>query len=366
MEQVECCVIGAGVVGLAVARALAQRGMDVVILESEGRFGSGISARNSEVLHAGMYYAPGSLKAQFCVTGNRLLRDYLPRHHIAHHLVGKLIVATTADEDAALEGILQRAAANGVPGLRRIPAAEAMALEPALSCVGALFSETTGILDAHGLMLSLLGDAEADGAMLALNSPVQGGQIVDTGVVVQVGGAEPMQLHCQKLVIAAGLGAQAVAQWIEGYPAAAIPPLSLCKGNYFRLDGRQPFQRLIYPVPVAAGLGVHYTLDLGGQGRFGPDVEWIEHEDYTVDPKRGDSFYAAIRRYWPGLPDQALQPAYAGIRPKPHRRGDPAVDFRLDDQTVHGLAGVVALFGIESPGLTSCLAIAEAVAERLA
>jgi L-2-hydroxyglutarate oxidase LhgO len=362
-ERIDCAVIGAGIVGLAAARALALAGREVVVLEAEGAIGSGISSRNSEVIHAGMYYPAGSLKARLCVAGNRLLRDFAALHGVPFKMVGKLIVATDAEEEKALAGILERGRVNGVEGLRAIPAAEAMAMEPDLKCTAALFSPATGIVDAHGLMLALQGEAEEHGAVVAFRSPVQGGRVTDEGVEIEVGGAEPGRFLARTVVIAAGLASCKVARCL-GLPD--VPPDYLCKGNYFTLTGKMPFQRLVYPVPVAAGLGVHYTLDLAGRGRFGPDVEWIEREDYVVDPARCQSFYGAIRRYWPGLADDALEPAYAGIRPKIQGPNDPAKDFVVQGPKDHGVPGVVALYGIESPGLTSSLALAELVRELAA
>ena len=309
-----------------------------------------------------MYYAKDSLKARLCVAGNRLLRGYAADHGIPFAMVGKLIVATDDAEAAALTAILAKGRANGVSGLHAIDAAEARRLEPNLACTAALLSPDTGIVDSHALMLELQGDAEAKGAAIAFQSPVLGGKIADGETVLEVGGAEPMRLAARHVVVAAGLGGPEVARAL-GLPA--VPRDYLCKGNYFTLTGRMPFRHLVYPVPVAAGLGVHYTLDLGGRGRFGPDVEWVDAVDYTVDPRRGDSFYGAIRRYWPGLEDGRLEPAYAGIRPKIQGPGDPARDFLVHGPADHGGAGVVALYGIESPGLTCCLALAELVKEML-
>lgn len=362
MERVECVVIGAGVIGLAAARRLALAGCEVVVLDAETTIGTGISSRNSEVIHAGMYYPPGSLRAQLCVRGNRLLRDFAAAHGVAHSMVGKLIVAHDESEMAKLQQILDRAQANGVSGLRAIPASQAMEMEPNLFCHGALFSPDTGIVDTHGLMLALQGEAEEHGAMLAFGSPVIGGRVTADGVVLQVGGTEPSELLAQQLVIAGGLRSCIIGRAL-GLPD--VPQDYLCKGNYFTLTGAMPFQHLVYPVPVAAGLGTHYTVDLGGRGRFGPDVEWIEAEDYQVDPRRADQFYDAIRRYWPALPDGVLEPAYAGIRPKIHSQTEEAADFALRGPAQHGIPGVVALYGIESPGLTSSLAIADWVAAQI-
>lgn len=361
MERIGCAVIGAGVVGLAVARALALAGREVLILEAADDFGTGISARNSEVIHAGLYYPQGSLKAACCADGRRALYAYCESHGIPHRRCGKLIVAATEDQCGELEGIAARGRANGADNLRLLTAAAAKALEPELECVAALLSPDTGIVDSHGLMLALLGDAESHGAVLALRSPVRGGEATGSGFVLDVGGDAPMQLAADVVVNCAGLGAHAVAGALRGLAPEHVPPLHLAKGNYFTLAGRAPFSRLVYPIPEPGGLGVHLTLDLGGQARFGPDVEWIAEEDYRVDPARGEAFYGAIRRYWPRLPDGALQPGYAGIRPKLGGPGSAAADFRIDGPVQHGVAGLVNLFGIESPGLTSALALAARV-----
>ena len=362
-DRIDCAVIGAGIVGLACARALAMAGREVVILEAGDSIGGGVSSRNSEVIHAGMYYPAGSLKARLCVAGNRLLRDFAASHGVDFRMVGKLIVATDPAEEAKLADIMARARVNGCTGLAPIAAARAREMEPALSCTAALFSADTGIVDTHALMLALLGEAEAQGAVLALQSPVGGGRSGDDGILLEIGGAEPTRLLARTVIIAAGLSSCPVARSLG---LAAVPRNHLCKGNYFTLTGAMPFSRLVYPVPVAAGLGVHYTLDLSGRGRFGPDVEWVAAEDYRVDPKRAESFYAAIRRYWPDLADGALEPAYAGIRPKINAEHEPAADFAVHGPDRHGAAGVVALYGIESPGLTSCLALAELVKEMAA
>ncbi|MDO8604969.1 MAG: NAD(P)/FAD-dependent oxidoreductase [Phaeospirillum sp.] len=361
-ERVDCVVIGAGVVGLAIARHLAVAGREVVVLEAGAAMGCGISSRNSEVLHAGMYYPTNSLKARFCVAGNAMLRDFAASRGVTVKMVGKLIVATDEAEAATLDSILAKGRANGVEGLRAISAAEARAQESELNCVKALWSPATGIIDTHALMLALLAEAESRGASLALKSPVIGGHPTETGTAIQVGGAEPMTLLARSVVVSAGLSTPGLA---AGLGLAGAPTAYLCKGNYFGLTGKSPFSRLVYPVPVAAGLGVHFTLDLGGRGRFGPDVQWVGAEDYTVDPRRGDSFYAAIRRYWPGLKDGALEPAYAGIRPKIQAPDQPARDFVIHGPAETGTAGAVALYGIESPGLTSCLAIARHVGDLL-
>lgn len=362
-ERVDCVVIGAGVVGLACARQLALAGREVLILEGAAAIGSGISSRNSEVIHAGMYYPKNSLKARMCVEGNRLLRAYAADRGVAFRMVGKLIVAATPEEEQALGGILAKGRDNGVAGLDFIPVAQARAWEPELSCVAALWSPDTGIIDSHGLMMALLAETEALGGQLALNAPVVAGGADDGGVRISVGGAEPMELRAKSVVIAAGLDAPALG---AAFGLAQAPQAYLCKGNYFALTGKMPFSRLVYPVPVHAGLGVHYTLDLQGRGRFGPDVEWIDRRDFRVDPVRVVPFFEAIRRYWPGLDDRRLEPAYAGIRPKISGPHDPAADFRVDGPAEHGVDGVVALYGIESPGLTASLALARLVTEKMA
>ncbi|RTL50135.1 MAG: NAD(P)/FAD-dependent oxidoreductase [Rhodocyclaceae bacterium] len=365
MEQVDCVVIGAGVVGLAVARRLAAAGREVVIVEAEDAIGTGISARNSEVIHAGIYYPRGSLKARLCVAGRKQLYDYCAQRGIAHRRCGKLIVATAPHQLPDLARIAEAARANGVDDLAPLSAEEARVLEPALSCVAALHSPSTGIVDSHGLMLSLLGDAERDGAVLALKSRVTGGAVGPDGIELTVESDGVMTLRARTVVNCAGLGAQSVARALAGLPAVSVPPLHYAKGNYFSFAGRAPFSRLIYPVPEAAGLGVHLTLDLGGQARFGPDVEWIDAIDYRVSPARAEAFYGEIRRYWPALPDGALNPAYAGIRPKPHAPGEAARDFLFSGPADHGLPGLVNLYGIESPGLTASLAIADHVSDLL-
>lgn len=371
MEQVDAVVVGAGVVGLAVGRALAQRGLETLVLESENAIGTGISSRNSEVIHAGMYYPAGSLKARLCVQGKQLLYAFCESHGVPHQRCGKLVVATDASQLAGLDALMVKAAANGVHDLRRLSAAEALALEPQLACVGAILSPSTGIIDSHGLMLALQGDLQRAGGDVALSSPVL--RIVRGAGqhVLQVGGDEPMELAARIVVNAAGLWAPRLAAATEGLGAAFVPQAHFSKGNYYALAGRAPFSRLVYPLPQDAWLGVHLTLDLGGQARFGPDVQWLPDEaadaplDYVVDPARAAGFYADVRRYWPGLHDGALQPAYSGIRPKIHSRDEPAPDFRIDGPREHGVAGLVNLFGIESPGLTSCLALAGDVVARV-
>ena len=363
MEVVDCIVVGAGVVGLAVARALAMDGREVIILEAAEGIGTETSSRNSEVIHAGIYYPANSLMARFCVAGRRMLYPYCAEKHVPHRNCGKLIVATSAQEDAMLAGIKGRAEANGVEGMRVLTAAEAMDMEPNLRCTSALHSPATGIIDSHSYMLALQGDAENAGATPVFFSPMVGGRVAGRQIEVDVGGADPMTLRCNLLVNAAGLHAPFVARHIHGLPQDRVPTAYFAKGNYFTLTGRSPFTRLIYPVPVPGGLGVHLTMDLGGQAKFGPDVEWIDTMDYTVDPSRSDSFYAAVRTYWPGLKDGALQPGYAGIRPKIVPKGAPAQDFVVQGPQTHGVAGLINLFGIESPGLTASLAIAEHVLE---
>ncbi len=354
-------MIGAGVVGLAVARTLAERGLETIVLESALGIGTGTSSRNSEVVHAGIYYPTGSLKAQWCVRGKHLLYDYCERRQVPHRRCGKLIVATSEAQVAELVQLQATGQANGVNDLALLTAAQAQALEPELQCVAALHSGSTGIVDSHAFMRALQGDFEAAGGMLALGSPVLGGQVGFDGIALQVGGEQPMEIGAGVVVNAAGLWAQQVTSGLQGLDARHIPRLYTAKGNYYSLSGRSPFAHLIYPVPEPGGLGVHLTIDLGGQARFGPDVQWVDALDYTVDPRRADGFYAAIRRYWPRLPDGALQPAYAGIRPKLSGPGEAAADFVIQGPAVHGVPGLVNLFGIESPGLTSALAVGEAV-----
>jgi L-2-hydroxyglutarate oxidase LhgO len=361
MENVDCVVIGAGVIGLAVARALALAGREVIILEAADSIGTGTSSRNSEVIHAGIYYPKGSLMARACVVGRRMLYEYCADHGVPHRNCGKLIVATNGQESDLLQSIKGRAEANGVEGMQLLSGNAATQLEPNLRCTAALLSPATGIVDSHSYMLALQGDAESHGAMLAIRSPVTGGRVVDGGIELTVAGAEPMELRCRLVINSAGLYAPDVAGKIAGMPSGRIPTAYYAKGNYFTLTGRSPFTRLIYPVPVPGGLGVHITVDLGGQAKFGPDVEWIDSIDYSVDPHRSDKFYAAVRKYWPALKDGALQPGYAGIRPKTVPPGAPAQDFIVQGPAEHGVPGLVNLFGIESPGLTASLALAEHV-----
>jgi L-2-hydroxyglutarate oxidase LhgO len=361
-EQVDCAVIGAGVVGLAVARALALRGREVVILEAEDAFGTHTSSRNSEVIHAGIYYPKNSLKARACVEGKTLLYEYCVSHGVPHKRCGKLIVAADDSQLPELRAIQEKAHANGVTDVVPFTQAQALALEPQVRCVAALYSPSTGIIDSHALMLAYLGEAEDHGAMLALKSPLIGGEITGDGIVLH---ASEMTVKARSVVNSAGLRAPSVAKSIEGFPAEFVPKELYAKGNYYTLAGRSPFSRLVYPIPEPGGLGVHVTLDLAGQARFGPDVEWIDRIGYDVDLRRAERFYAAIRRYWPGLPDGALAPGYAGIRPKTAGPGEPAPDFDIQGPRQHGIPGLVHLFGIESPGLTASLALAEMVVREL-
>jgi L-2-hydroxyglutarate oxidase LhgO len=368
IDEVECVVVGAGAVGLAIARALALRGRETVVLERHEAVGTEVSARNSEVIHAGIYYPAGSLRARLCVEGRHRLHDYMQAHNVPHRHCGKFIVATDETQLGELALIEARARANGVDDLQMMSGADAMQTEPALSVHGALVSPSTGILDAHAYMLALRGDVEDHGGAIAFGAALTGAEVAADGFLLHVG---ETKLKCRMLINSAGLSAPALARRIEGLDAAHVPQEYFAKGNYFTLAGRAPFERLIYPVPETGGLGVHLTLDMGGQARFGPDVEWVpsvkevDEIDYAVDPKRGDAFYAAIRRYWPGLKDGALTPAYAGIRPKIHGPHEPMADFVISGPETHGLPGLVNLFGIESPGLTASLAIAADVLARL-
>lgn len=365
-EKVDCVVIGAGVVGLAVARALAMRGRETLVLEAEDAIGTGTSSRNSEVIHAGIYYPPGSAKAQLCVTGKQLLYRYCEARGVAHRRCGKLIVAADQEQVSTLEKIEATARANGVDDLRWLTAAEAKAMEPAVACVAALLSPSTGIIDSHGFMLSLQGDLESAGGTVAFQALVRRGRCAADAIYLEAGADEILELAATVVINSAGLGAQSLARRIEGIPPQSIPPLAYAKGNYYVLQGRAPFRHLVYPVPEPGGLGVHLTLDLTGQAKFGPDVEWTDKLDYVVDPARAERFYRAIRRYWPGLPDGALHPGYAGIRPKLSGPGAAAADFLIQGPQAHGVRGLVNLYGIESPGLTSALAIAEQVADMVA
>ncbi len=363
MDSVDCIVIGAGVIGLAVARALALAGREVIVLEAAEGIGTETSSRNSEVIHAGIYYPAGSFMARFCVAGRRALYAYCRERGVPFSNCGKLIVATNAEEDGRLAGIKARAEANGVEGMRLLTQAEAVALEPNLRCTSALLSPVTGVVDSHAYMLALQGDAENAGAACVFFSPVDAARVRSGGIEIDVGGADPMTLRCQLLVNSAGLHAPDLARRIVGMPPERVPAAYYAKGSYFTLTGRAPFSRLIYPVPVPGGLGVHLTIDLGGQARFGPDVEWVDRIDYMVDPARAEKFYAAVRRYWPGLKDGAIQPGYAGIRPKIVPPSVASQDFVIQGPQTHGVPGLINLFGIESPGLTASLALADHVVE---
>jgi len=363
MESVECIIIGAGVVGLAIARALAIAHREVLVVEAAGGIGTVTSSRNSEVIHAGIYYRNGSVMAQLCVAGRKALYEFCRTRGVAHENCGKLIVATRPNEEEKLADIARHATGNGVDDLRHLNAADVRALEPDLFCTSALLSPSTGIFDSHAYMLALQGEAEAKGAVFAFHAPAVGGDFTRGKRVLRIGGATPMDLSCRLLINAAGLAAPSVARTFDGLNPSLVPQAYYAKGNYFVLTGRAPFSRLIYPMPEPGGLGVHLTLDLQHRARFGPDVEWVETIDYQVDPHRAEKFYAAIRRYWPDLKDGALQPGYSGIRPKIVPQGAPAQDFFFQGPKQHGIEGLINLFGIESPGLTSSLAIAAYVTE---
>jgi L-2-hydroxyglutarate oxidase LhgO len=358
-------VTGAGVVGLAVARAAALAGHDVIVAEAASAIGTGISSRNSEVIHAGIYYPSGSARARLCPRGRRELYEFCRAHGVPHRKCGKLIVATSEGELARLQAIHKQGLANGVEGLKLIDGPAARLIEPALSCVAALLSPETGIIDSHAYMNALRGDLEDHGGQIAFNTRVEALGPAAPGWLVRLAG-EGEQIRFDAVVNAAGLGAQAIGRATEGYPPARVPRLALAKGNYFCFAGRAVFSRLVYPVPIPGGLGLHATLDLAGRMRFGPDVEWIEREDYDVDATRAVAFYQRIRDYWPALPEGSLVPDYAGIRPKITGPGEPAADFMIDAPKDHGLGGLVHLFGIESPGLTSALSLAEEVVSDLA
>ena len=368
MEQVDCVVIGAGVVGLAVAREMALQGRETILLEREAAFGTISSARNSEVIHAGIYYPKDSLKAKLCVQGNRLLYEYCRTHQVATQPYGKLIVASDDSQVNDLQAILYKAQNNGVPEIKIISGAQAITLEPQLQCAAAILSSSTGIVDSHGYMLSLLGGFEDAGGMVAYQSPLMSakpiGNNAEGGFELEIGGADGMHIQTKLLINCAGMSAPALAQKIAGLAKEQIPKAYFAKGNYFSLMGKSPFSHLIYPIPEPGGLGVHLTLDMGGQAKFGPDVEWLEIDtedqiDYTVDQKRGEGFYAAVRRYWPGLKDGVLQPDYSGVRAKIVPPNAPAGDFCFDGPEHHNLQGLFNLYGFESPGLTSSLAIAK-------
>jgi L-2-hydroxyglutarate oxidase LhgO len=363
MDKVECVVIGAGVIGLAVARRLAQSGREVIVLEAAEGIGTVTSSRNSEVIHAGIYYKAGSLMARMCVAGKHALYRYCNEHGVPHRNCGKLIVATTPAETEKLDSIRAHAQANGVLDMKVLSGDEARALEPALKCDGALLSPSTGIIDSHAYMLALRGDAEDAGAAFAFHTPLIRAKANAGMIELEAGGAAPMTLACNLLVNAAGLEAPATARIIEGMPIDKIPTAYLAKGNYFSCSKKAPFSRLIYPVPEPGGLGVHLTLDMAGQARFGPDVEWVDHIDYEVNPARAERFYPAIRKYWPTLPDGALMPSYSGMRPKIVPPAVASQDFLIQGPRDHGVDGLINLFGIESPGLTSSLAIGDHVGE---
>lgn len=355
----DCIVIGAGIIGLAIARELSRAGREVIVLEAESAIGTGTSSRNSEVVHAGIYYPTDSLKARYCVRGRDMLYRYCESRGIAHRRLGKLIVAQDENEARTLDELAAQALRNGVGDLERLDRAQIGVLEPALRADTALLSPSTGIVDSHGLMLALQGEAEDHGAVVALRSPVVSGTVANAGVIVEVGGQEPATISARCVVNAAGLAAASVASRLDGL--AGLPPaMKYAKGNYFGVAAKAPFSHLIYPVPEPGGLGVHLTLDMEGRARFGPDVEWVDNVDFTVDPRRAAPFFEAIRRYWPDLPDGSLHADYCGIRPK--IAGQVVADFVVDAAS----GNIVNLYGIESPGLTSCLAIAEHVAEMLA
>jgi L-2-hydroxyglutarate oxidase LhgO len=368
MDHIDCVVAGAGVVGLAIARELSLRGFETLVVEKGPAIGTETSARNSEVIHAGLYYQPGSRKADFCVRGKRLLYDFAGEHGIPHRRCGKLIVATNPGQEPTLRSIAGRASACGVDDLSFLTGEQARMLEPALACIAALHSPSTGIIDGHGYMLALQGDIERYGGGIALNTAIvsarveRGGFMVET-VDRQSGGNFP--LFARNFINSAGLWAAALATSIKELDRRFIPEIRYAKGNYFSASGKASFSRLIYPVPEPGGLGVHLTLDLAGTMRFGPDVEWVDRIDYAVDPHRADRFRGEIRKYWPALRDNALEPAYCGIRPKPYRDGQAATDFIIEGAETHGIPGLINLFGIESPGLTASLAIAHHVAGML-
>ena len=365
MDHVDCVVVGAGVVGLAIARELARSGRQVLCLEAGEALGAGTSGRGSGVIHAGLYYAPGSLKARLCVAGRDLLYSFAEIHGVPCLRRGKLVVATSAAEDVDLERIAANAVANGVHDLRHIDGAEARRLEPSLRCTSALVSPSTGVIDAHALLEALRADAEEYGSVTAFEAPLDHAWAEGNGFTLEIGGAAPMRVSCRHLVNAAGHGAPALARAIDGLDPQHVPEAFMAKGHYFRCNTPVPFARLIYPLPVPGGVGTHLTIDPAGVARFGPDVEWVDVLDFRVDPARANGFAADVRRWWPDLPDDALVPDYAGIRPKIAGPGEPGRDFVIQGETLHGVAGLVNLFGIESPGVTSCLAIAEHVAKLL-
>ena len=365
-EKIDCAVIGAGVVGLAIARELALAGREVVILEAESAIGTHTSARNSEVIHAGIYYPTGSLKARLCLAGRKALYGYCAERGVQHKRIGKVIVATDESQLEGLKKYKEQAQINGVDDLRMLTRDELSELEPAVISAAGFLSPSTGIIDSHGLMLAYLGDAENRGASLVLNSPVTGGAVSGDGILLDVGGAEPMQILCNTVINSAGHGAPPVSRAIKGIPAPTIPQNFYAIGHYYTLTGKTPFNRLVYPVARHDWLGVHVTIDLGGRCKFGPDFSWRDNLDYSFDESREARFYEAIRRYYPGLQDGALQPGYTGMRPRITGKDQAAVDFVIQDAAVHGVKGLVNLYGIESPGLTSSLAIGAYVGELVA
>jgi L-2-hydroxyglutarate oxidase LhgO len=360
-EKIDCAVIGAGVVGLAIARHMAMSGREVIVLEAADSIGTETSSRNSEVIHAGIYYSKDTLKARLCLAGKSALYAYCAERGLPHNRIGKLIVAANNDEIPILKHYRAQAAANGVTDLQWLEPAAIHAMEPKIRCVAGLLSPSSGIVDSHSLMLSYQGDAQTHGASFVFLSPVVEGRVTADGILLQIGGAEPMTVSCKTVINSAGLYAQSVARSIAGIPPATIPPLYLAKGHYFLLTGKPPFSRLIYPIASDGGLGTHVTLDLAGQVRFGPDVSWLDTVDYRFDESRVTAFYSAIRRYYPDLAEAALRPGYTGIRPKLSAKGAPAADFAIQGPRQHGVPGLVNLYGIESPGLTASLAIAEYV-----
>jgi L-2-hydroxyglutarate oxidase LhgO len=358
----DAAVIGAGVIGIATAKFLAEQGAATVLLESQASFGSGISSRNSEVIHAGIYYPPGSLKAQFCVAGSAALYRYCTEHGVQHQRIGKLIVATHEDELPTLDHYRQQGENNGVTGLKAVDSQDLRQIEPALQAAGALLSPNTGIIDSHGLMTALLYDFEQAGGIFVRSSPVVGGKVGAGRTALQVGGTDPCIVEATRVVNSAGLAAQGIAHALEGFPRDKVPPLHYAIGHYYEYAGQIPFRHLVYPVASRGGLGIHLTLDLAGRGRFGPDISWCQTETYTFDDSRRADFSSAIRRYWPHLLDEQLAPAYTGIRPKLWGPTHPEQDFIIQDESEHGIPGLINLFGIESPGLTSALAIAQHIA----
>ncbi len=364
--DVDAIVIGGGVIGLATGYALARRGIVPIVVERENVIGHGVSSRNSEVIHGGLYYPTGSLKARLCVEGRRALYAFVESHNVPYAKCGKLVVATSADEHERLGQILDQAIANDVEGMRHVTKAEALEREPALFCTEALLSPESGLLDSHSYMTALVGEIEDVGGSVVLHTPFEGATPLNGGgFEVRIGGADPMQLTTKSLILAGGLRADALARAIEGFPAEQIPKIYFGKGNYFALLGKAPFTHLIYPLPIKGALGTHYRRDLGGQARFGPDLHFVEEENYDVVTERLPLFYDTIRRFWPDIPEGSLVPDYTGIRPKIHGEGEPQPDFRIEGEDVHGLPGLVAMFGIESPGLTSSLAVGEEAVNRL-